>query len=229
MVSMLGFAPPLAANPQGPVADSAAKKDSAKKSKREKREEVNARLKKKRKIERYKKRKDSKIKAGGARLFMEADVSTLEKILLDFRRYTELGKEFDQVKVLRRNKKKGTTDVYLRFPILHGASHLWVILRFQPKKCPSEDVCMIEARLVKGNVRRFDLTYRIHKLDSGESRLDIEMLVDPKLPFASSIISDETARQAAKAGRRIRHRAELVDKRKRAAEKNKGKKAGDQS
>lgn len=217
LLSSSSTANPMAASTAG-TQSATQLKQSQRSSKKASEKKVTARLKKRRKPERYEEtRKGSKIRAGGARLHLNADVSTLEKVLLDFRRYTELGEEFDQVKVLRKNKKTGETDVYIRFPILHGASHLWVILRFQPKVCPSKNVCELRAKMVKGNVKRFDVTYRMHELSDDDSRLDVEMHVDPGLPFAASIVSNQVSRQSAKAARRVREKAELIDKRQRAA------------
>jgi len=67
---------------------------------------------------------------------------------------------------------------------------------------------VIEGKMVRGNVKRFDATYRITRIDSQNTQLNLEMLIVPRLPFPGSVVTGEVSRACRSAVRQIRDAAE---------------------
>jgi ribosome-associated toxin RatA of RatAB toxin-antitoxin module len=164
------------------------------------------RLKDKRKSERYEvKTEHSSVKAGCARIYVNAPTSVTKKVVLDFKNYSKLSKKFDKSKVVGRDGDK--TDVYLQVPILKGAAKVWAVVRFEPaKKVGGAEV--IEAHMIKGNVKRLDAKWIIKKIDDDETQLNLEMLIVPNLPAPGSLITGEVAYASDLAVTGARDRAE---------------------
>lgn len=171
-----------------------------------------ARLKKKRDSERYEVRTPhSSIKAGAARVHIAAPTASVQKVVLDFKNYDSLSSRFEKSKVVGRDGDK--TDVYLQVPILKGAAKVWAIVRFEPmKKVGNEHV--LEGKMIKGNVRRLDATWRIKSVDEDDSQLNLELLIVPKLPVPGSVVTGEVAYAADLAVMGSRNRAEKDAKKK---------------
>jgi hypothetical protein len=175
------------------------------------------RLMRTRKAERYSvKAAKSSIDAGAARVHVAAPLCTVLHSTTDFEHYPEIIREFEQAKVLRkRDAKNPTTDVYVRVPILNGSVRIWAVLRFEQPSKVSDDF-VVRAKLVKGNVDRFDLTYRLRRIDEDDTELNVEMLIVPRLPFPGSLVTSEVARAADKTTRRFRDRVEPLYKKRTA-------------
>src|SRR5688572_27340809 len=144
-------------------------------------DETQLRLMQTRKAERYSvKVAGSSIAAGAARVHVAAPLCSLLHALTDFEHYPEIIREFEQAKVLRKKDAKNpSTDVYVRVPILNDTVRIWAILRFEEPVKLGEAEYVVRAKLVKGNVERFDLTYRLRSIDNDDSQLDVQMLIVP--------------------------------------------------
>lgn len=147
----------------------------------------------------------SDTKAGAARVVVEAPASLLRKIITDFRKYPKLTPRFEKVKVVGRDGDR--TDVYLRVPILKGATTIWVVLRFEPVR-EVDGVLMLEAHMVKGNVKRMDTLWKIRPLEDERCEISLEMHVLPKIFAPSSVITAEAGTAAERAVHGARRRAE---------------------
>lgn len=173
------------------------------------------RLMKKRDSERYEvDAPESPIKAGAARVTVKAPVKMVEKIITDFKSYSEFISKFEKSRVVGREGDK--TDVYLQVPILKGAAKVWAVVRFEPvKNVNGWDI--VEAHMIKGNVKRLDARWRMKKIDDENTQLNLELLIVPKLPVPGSLVTGEVAYAADVAVVGSRDRAE----RKYATEKKK--------
>jgi ribosome-associated toxin RatA of RatAB toxin-antitoxin module len=100
------------------------------------------------------------MNAGAARVRAQAPHATLRSVLTDYAGYSKIIKQFEQARVVGRSGDQ--TDVYLEVPILGEASKVWAIVRFAPPKTEGDQE-IIRGRLVKGNVKRLDATWRIQK------------------------------------------------------------------
>src|SRR5687768_899446 len=137
------------------------------------------RLMKKRDAERYEvQTPHSSIKAGAARVAIKAAPDAVRKVVTDFKSYPEFISKFEKARVVGKDGDK--TDVYLQVPILKGAAKVWAVVRFDPPKSVGGDE-VIEAHMVKGNVKRLDAKWIIKKIDAENTQLHLEMLIVPDL------------------------------------------------
>jgi ribosome-associated toxin RatA of RatAB toxin-antitoxin module len=153
---------------------------------------------------------NSSMNAGAARVRAHAPSATLRSVLTDYGRYSKIIKQFEQARVVGRSGDQ--TDVYLEVPILGGASKIWAIVRFAPPKAEGDQE-IIRGRLVRGNVKRLDATWRIKKIDDQKSDLTLELLIVPDLPAPNSLITKELRKAAGKAVNGARNEAERRSKR----------------
>jgi ribosome-associated toxin RatA of RatAB toxin-antitoxin module len=164
-----------------------------------------------RNVERYDvKVANSSMNAGAARVRAHAPSTTLRSVLTDYASYSKIIKQFEQARVVGRSGDQ--TDVYLEVPILGGASKVWAIVRFSPPKTEGDQE-IIRGRLVKGNVKRLDATWRIQKVDDGKSDLTLELLIVPDVPAPKSLITKELRKAAGKAVNGARNEAERRSRR----------------
>ena len=164
------------------------------------------RLMKKRDSERYDlPAEGSSIRAGAARVTVKAPIKTVHKVVSDFKNYPEFISKFEKAHIV--GKEGAKTDVYLQVPIMKGAAKVWAVLRFEPLKSVNGwDV--LEAHMVKGNVKRLDAWWRVKKIDDENTQLNLEMLIVPKLPLPASMVTGEVAYAADVAVMGSRNRAE---------------------
>lgn len=168
--------------------------------------EEQKRLMKKRDAERYEfETPESNIPVGAARVTVKAPARLVSKTVSDFKNYPDFISKFEKARVVGREGQK--TDVYLQVPILKGAGNIWAVLRFEPMKT-QEGWDVLEAHMVKGNVKRLDARWRIKKIDEENTQLNLEMLIVPKLPMPSSFVVGEVKYAADVAVMGSRDRAE---------------------
>lgn len=151
----------------------------------------------------------SSTKAGAARVYVDAPVHVTKQTVTDYANYGKMIESFDEAKVVGRHGDK--TDVYLKVPILGGLTSIWGILRFNLPEQVGEDEYVVKAKLVKGNVKRFDAFYRIRRIDEQSALLNLEMLIVPKLPgVPRSLVTKEVSKACDKAVRRLRDGAQRM-------------------
>jgi len=150
-------------------------------------------------------RYDAKAGAGGARTMVLAPDGVVKSVVTDFARYDSFIKQFKSAKIVGKVGDK--TDVYLQVPIMHGAVKIWGIVRFDPIK-PSGNDQVITGTLIKGNVKRLDATWRIHKVDEQNTELRLELSIVPSMPVPDFVILDELRYAADKAVSGTRDEAE---------------------
>lgn len=138
----------------------------------------------------------SDVKAGAARIQIDAPIDEVTRIISDFDHYDKLNKNFDKSKVVGKAGKK--TDVYLQVKILKGAGKIWAVVRFEPI-VEANGERLLKAHMLNGNVDRLDATWRIKRIDDGKTELSLEMLILPSIPFPSSLITPELQSAADKA------------------------------
>jgi hypothetical protein len=144
------------------------------------------------KAEKYRvSRKGTSMQAGAARTYVKAPVEVTRSSVTDYAHYAQMIPRFEQARIVARHGDK--TDVYLRVPILKGAATIWAVLRFEPPRAIGNGDYVVTARMLSGNVKRFDATYRIWKIDEVSSQLHLEMLIEPKFPAPKSIVADQVA------------------------------------
>lgn len=148
------------------------------------------------------------VKAGAARAYVAAPAKVAHQVVADFHKYGDLLTNLEKATVLGRSGDK--TDLYVRAPVARGAKKLWAVLRFEPLRKVNEHDYRLSAKLVRGNVERFDVNCRV--VDAGPDRaiIELQMLVDVDMPLPGALVTEEAARAAAKVVRRFRDRAETL-------------------
>jgi ribosome-associated toxin RatA of RatAB toxin-antitoxin module len=149
---------------------------------------------------------NSRLEAGGARALAHAPSEGLRSVVTDYARYSSIIKQFKNARVVGRST--GHTDVYLEVPILSGLSTIWAILRFEAPAAQGNQQ-VIRGRLLKGNVKRLDATWRIEKVDEQKSVLTLELVMVPAFPAPTSVVSTELKKAAGKAVNAARNEAEV--------------------
>jgi ribosome-associated toxin RatA of RatAB toxin-antitoxin module len=149
---------------------------------------------------------NSKLDAGAARTLAHAPSEMLRSVVTDYARYSSIITRFRNARVVGRSG--GRTDVYLEVPILNGLSTIWAVVRFEaPEEKGKQQI--IRGRLVRGNVKRLDATWRIDKVDEQKSILSLELLMVPNLPAPTSVVSAELRKAAGRAVNAARNEAEV--------------------
>jgi hypothetical protein len=138
----------------------------------------------------------SDVKAGAARIRIQAPIDVVTQIVTDFNHYDKLNKNFDKSRVIGKAGKK--TDVYLQVKILKGAGRIWAVIRFDPLT-EVNGTRILKAHMRNGNVERLDATWHIKRIDDSTTELSLEMLILPSIPFPSSLITPELQSAADKA------------------------------
>jgi hypothetical protein len=151
----------------------------------------------------------SDIKAGGSRAAVHAPLGIVSKIVTDFNGYSGYIKKFEKAKVIGRHGDQ--TDVYLQVPIMKGAAKVWAVVRFEPPKPNATgDGLLVVGRMLKGNVKKLDARYRISKIDDQNTRLDLELLIEPDfvVPVPKNVVAGEVAYAASRAVLGLRNASE---------------------
>jgi ribosome-associated toxin RatA of RatAB toxin-antitoxin module len=148
---------------------------------------------------------NSSLDAGGARVLVKAPTETARSVVTDYGHYSKIITKFKNARVLGRSG--ANTDVYLEVPILNGASKVWAVVRFAPPETRGNQE-IIRGRMVKGNVKRLDATWRIEKVDAEKSVLSLELLMVPDFPAPNSLVAGELRKAAGRAVNAARNEAE---------------------
>lgn len=152
----------------------------------------------------------SDIKAGGSRAAVHAPLQIVSKIVTDFDAYKSYIKKFDKAKIIGRHGDK--TDVYMQVPIMKGAAKVWVVVRFDPPRpsASGDGSLLVVGRLLKGNVKKFDAKYRITRIDDQNTKLDLELLIEPDfvVPVPNNLVTGEVAYAASRAVLGLRNASE---------------------
>ena len=153
----------------------------------------------------------SSIKAGAARVDVKAPIDVVRRVVTDYGSYSEHIKRFEKARVV--GKHGNQTDVYLQVPIMKGAAKVWAVVRFEPAKQTGSGEEVIVGKMIQGNVKRLDATWKLSKVDDTNTKLNLELLIVPDLgiPVPGSLVTGEVAFAAEKAVRGMRNRSETLN------------------
>jgi ribosome-associated toxin RatA of RatAB toxin-antitoxin module len=170
------------------------------------------RLVEKRDAERYEvKTPYSSVKAGAARVAIAAPLSVVRDAVTDFSKWDDRITKFDKSSVVGRKGKQ--TDVYVQVPILKGLAKVWAIVRFDPLKTLEDGQQVLVGKMIKGNVKRLDATWRLTKIDDDNTQLNLEMLIVPEMPVPGSLVTGEVAYACDEAVMGLRNHSEKSGRR----------------
>ncbi|MBI5533252.1 MAG: hypothetical protein HY898_11075 [Deltaproteobacteria bacterium] len=166
------------------------------------------RLRDSRTAERFDLPSNAAIRTGGAQIFVNAPLAEVRKVVLDYAHYQDFMPGFKRSRVVQRNKD--FTDVYLQVPILHGAATVWAVTRFTAPQKQANGTEIIESTMQQGNVNDFRASWRLIPVDATHTILRSEILIVPKLPLPSSVVTPELSYAADKAVTSSRNKAEAA-------------------
>ena len=157
--------------------------------------------------ERYERKVPGKsIKAGGARILVNAPLAKVRRNVLDYAHYATYISRFKRSRVVSKNKR--FTDVYLQVPILHGVANVWAVARFGKPIKKANGTEVIRGRMMQGNVKDFRAVWYLTPIDAKTTLLRSEILIVPKIPVPGSMVTGELAYAADVAVTAMRNRSE---------------------
>lgn len=127
---------------------------------------------------------------GHAEALVAAPVDKVVETLLQFNRYKDLNKKFANARVI--NKEGDQTDLYMKYPVQIGAVkiELYEVMRFSPAKSNGA-VRTLEARGIKGDMRRGHILMSARPVDATHTILEIDVSLVPLLPAPQSYVDEE--------------------------------------
>ena len=132
----------------------------------------------------------SKDRYGHAETLVEATADQVAKTATDFGKYRELHRKFKTARVI--GKEGDQTDVYMRYPVQLGPMtiELYEVMRFSPDRA-SGGTHTIEARGIKGDMKRGHTIITVRPVDSKHSLITVDVLLVPTLPAPQSYVDEE--------------------------------------
>lgn len=127
---------------------------------------------------------------GHAEALVEATPEQLAKTATEFGKYRELHRKFKTARVI--GKEGDQTDVYMRYPVQIGPMtiELYEVMRFAPDRTVG-GTHIIEARGIKGDMKRGHTIITIKPVDAKHSLLQVDILLVPTLPAPQSYVDEE--------------------------------------
>ncbi len=143
---------------------------------------------------------------GRSTVTVNAPIERVREVMLGFPHYPEFMPHYSNCRVLGRTPTGGR-DVYMEVEALHGAVHMWARVDV-PKPSMVDDTETYATRFLEGNVRDFQATWRLKKLDAAKTELSLEVFLHPKIPLPDGLINDENLDGSANGVAAMRTRAE---------------------
>jgi len=144
----------------------------------------------------------TKVSGGLSIGVVDAPLDKVLKVVKDYERYKKLLKFFTRSMILDKDGRK--TKVHVKISIAKGTVKLWANIVFQ--ETSRDDVRIVEAGLVKGNMKRMDARWELAPIDEGHTLVLMRLLVDPDMALASNDKATEmnqvNARRAIRAVRK---------------------------
>jgi hypothetical protein len=127
---------------------------------------------------------------GHAEALVEATPDQLVKTATEYGKYRELHRKFKTARVI--GKEGDQTDVYMRYPVQIGPMtiELYEVMRFSPDRTVG-NTHIIEARGIKGDMKRGHTVITIKPVDAKHSLLSVDVLLVPTLPAPQSYVDEE--------------------------------------
>jgi hypothetical protein len=137
----------------------------------------------------------TKSRYGHAEALVATSSDELAKAASDYAHYRDLHPKFSTARIVA--KDGAHTDVYMRYPVKIGfvKFELYEVMRFDADHV-SGGTHVIEGHGVSGDMTRGHTVITIKPVDNTHSLLQVDVLLDPKLP-APQVLVDEELRDGA--------------------------------
>jgi hypothetical protein len=132
----------------------------------------------------------NKDRYGHAEALVEASADQVAKTASDFGHYRDLHHKFATARII--GKDGDQTDVYMRYPVRLGpiTIELYEVMRFGTDH-PTGTTHVIEARGIKGDMKRGHTIITVRPVDAKHSILSVDILLVPSLPAPQSYVDEE--------------------------------------
>ena len=132
-----------------------------------------------------------RIKAGGARILVNAPLPVVRSIVQDYANYENFMPRFKRSRIVGKSAR--FTDVYFRVPILHGTVTLWSIVHFGPPIKKRNGMEVIRGRKIEAdsNVSDFRAAWFLIPIDANTTLVRSEILIVPAVTLPGSLVTGE--------------------------------------
>ena len=150
----------------------------------------------------------SDIAWGQAVIELDKPIEEVFPIVVDYANYAQFMPNFTKSRVLAQRGNRAR--IYIEVSVAKGAITLWGQLNIAERP-ESEQVRIVEAKLLEGNVDAFSAVWHLTSIDGGtRTRVNFRIRVDPDIPLPSSIFSRENERAAGRTVRALQARVAEV-------------------
>ncbi|MCZ6806178.1 MAG: SRPBCC family protein [Deltaproteobacteria bacterium] len=150
----------------------------------------------------------SNIAWGQAVIELDQPIEEVFPIVVDYANYVQFMPNFTKSRVLAQRGNRAR--IYIEVSVAKGAITLWGQLNIAERP-ESEQVRIVEAKLLEGNVDAFSAVWHLTPIDGGtRTRVNFRIRVDPDIPLPSSIFSRENERAAGRTVRALQARVAEV-------------------
>lgn len=145
---------------------------------------------------------DTTVRWGRAVAVVDAPVEQVMDVVSNYGAYREFMPHFRTSKVLAQ--RGDSALVYMEALIAKGTLTVWAQLKIRPQADDSKRI--VVASMTKGNLDHMEARWEVSPLSGDRSLVAFEILVDPKVPFPSSLVSTENEKASRRTLRALRER-----------------------
>lgn len=151
---------------------------------------------------------ETSVRWGRATGIVEAPVDDVMRVIGDYGAYREFMPHFESSKVLAQRGQSAL--VYMEALIAKGTLKVWAQLKIRPET--QGDARIVSAHMTKGNLDHMEARWEVKPLDGGSrSLVTFDILVDPKLPLPSGLVSTENEKASKRTIRALRSRLQRTN------------------
>jgi hypothetical protein len=143
---------------------------------------------------------------GRSTVLVDAPLSKVRKAVLAFRHYAKFMPHYRQASTLGK-LPNGNREVYMQVAALNGAVKMWARVEMI-KTTPADGVEMYTTKMLDGNVDEFSAIWRMERVSATQTKLSLNVFLDPLLPMPTSMMNSENAKGAEEGVLAMRKRCE---------------------
>lgn len=133
---------------------------------------------------------------------VDASIDDVMKVVSNYGAYHEFMPHFEASKVLSQRGERAL--VYMEALIAKNTLKVWAQLKITPEH--HDNIRVVSARMTKGNLSHMEARWEVSPLPDGRTLVTFDLLVDPKLPLPSSLVSSENEKASKRTIRALRDR-----------------------
>ncbi len=134
---------------------------------------------------------------------VDAPAEVVMRIVTDYARYEDFLPHFRRSRVLSRRGQNAL--VYMQASVIRNTTTLWAQMRIFARR-PRGETRIVEGRMIEGNMDAFAARWEVTPLGPDRTLVRFRLLVDPDLPFPSSVFTSENIKAARRTVRALRQR-----------------------